>query len=516
MSAAKNPTERVMSELELSWLTASENRDARLFIWRVPASGESLLDAFLALQQHPEGRSVPDLFLSLTTAFETGYGYSEALAREFIEHYEATPDVADWNSDALQPCYSAAQLRLLLQDFARHFPDDLRYLMLVLKPAAVSDERAMMRWLESWRQDAEPAPRLLLIDTTEQPLWQSLYEAHPEHVQLIVDDVDGMKVMHQTAQQQSDTDSDRLLLRRYLADAMLLLEKGSAAQVAARGNLALAVAQRRGWHDQQAMLHNLIAGGWLKGKDHSKAVGHYREAQNVSSAIDDPAVKGQLRTQSTFGEAGAWFANKAYLQAAKVYRQAALEAQTIPHPVFSLEGWRMSGFCLWLSGHHAAAMEAYGKAVQAAGGIPLAERGETTLPLVFQDLLRMHDKRRTEAIEACATRWQNDKQRLIQQAEAGLPCPPNTESVRKTESRLQLQLEATFLLIREERETLIRNGDDSFRRVIQLAREQLHPQWNGLPDIAHPFDAPPGEWQSLPAWGSANPSSPENAGSNAV
>lgn len=514
MSAAKNPTERVMSELELSWLSASENRDARLFIWRVPASGESLLDAFLALQQHPEGRSLPDLFLGLTTTFETGYGYSDALAREFIEHYEATPDVADWNSELLQPCYSAAQLRLLLQDFARHFPDDLRYLMLVLKPSAVSDDRALMRWLENWLQDVEPAPRLLLIDTIEQPIWQPLYAAYSECVQLIVDEVDGMKVMHQTAQQQSDTDSDRLLLRRYLADAMLLLERGSAAQVASRGERALAVAQRRGWHDQQAMLHNLIAGGWLKGKDTGKAVGHYREAQNVSSAIDDPGVKGQLRTQSTFGEAGAWFASKAYLQAAKAYRQAALEAQTIPHPVFTLEGWRMSGFCLWLSGHHSAAMEAYGKAVQAADSIPLAERGATTLPLVFQDLLRMHDKRRAEAIEACATRWQKDKQRLIQQAEQGLPPLPGTEAVRKTESRLQLQLEASFLLIREERETLIRNADDSFRRVIRLAREQLHPQWNGLPDIAHPFDAPPGEWQSLPAWGDAHPSSPENAGSN--
>lgn len=514
MSAAKNPTEKVMSELELSWLDASDKAgQTRLFIWRVPAGGESLLDGFIALQQHPQGRTLPDLFLSLTLPFETGYGYSEALGREFVEHYEATPDAAGWQADAYLPCYSPAQLRQLLQRFAENFADDLRYLVLVLKPSGVSDERALMRWLTRWLEEGEPAPRLLLIDTTEQPVWQPLYEAHPAVVQLIVDDIDGMKVMHQTAQQQTDADADRLLFRRYLADSMLLLEKGSAAQVAARGSLALDVATRRGWADQQAMMQNLIAGGWLKGKQHTQAIAHYRQAQHVSATIPDPAIKGQLRTQSTFGEAGAWFSKKEYLQAAKGYRRAALEAQTIPHAAFAIEGWRMSGFCLWLAGHRPAAMEEYAQAVQAAQSVPLAGRGQTTLPLVFGDLLRIHDKRRSEAIEACAARWQCEKQRLIQHAEERLPAAPTIEQVKQTENRLQLQLEAAFTLIREEREKLIRHGDDSFRRVVRLAREMLHPHWNGLPAIAHPFDAPAGEWQSLPAWGSTDASLPENAGS---
>lgn len=515
MNAAKNPTEKVMSELELSWLDASERGgQTRIFIWRVPAAGESLLDAFIALQQHPEGRTLPDLFLSLTTAFETGYGYSEALGREFVEHYEATPDAQPWQAEHYLPCYSPAQLRQLLQSFADRFADDLRYLLLVLKPSAVSDESALMRWLTRWLEQGEAAPRLLLIDTLEQPVWQPLYAAHPGAVQLIVDEIDGMKVMHQTAQQQTDADADRLLFRRYLADAMLLLEKGSAEQLAARGSLALEIARRRGWADQQAMMHNFIAGGWLKGGQHPQAIEHYRQAQQVSGEIPDPAVKGQLRTQSTFGEAGAWFAKKEYLQAAKGYRQAALAAQAIPHAVFAIEGWRMSGFCLFLAGHRPTAMEEYGHAIQAAQSVPLTERGQTTLPLVFQDLLRIHDKRRTEAIEACAARWQSEKQRLIEQAEARLPAQPAIAQVKQTEKHLQLQLEAAFTVIREEREKLIRHGDDSFRRVIRLAREMLHPHWNGLPAIAHPFDAPPGEWQDLPAWGSVEASLPENAGSN--
>ncbi len=373
--------------------------------------------------------------------------------------------------------------------------------MLVLKPSAVSDDSALTRWLNGWLEQGEPAPRLLLIDTVEQPVWQPLLDAHPDGIRLIVDDIDGMKVMHQTAQQQTDSDGDRLLFRRYPADAMLLLEKGTAAQVAARGGLALAIARQRGWADQQAMMHNLIAGGWLKGNDPAQAVGHYRQAQDISGEIADPTLKGQLRTQSTFGEAGAWFATKDYLRgAAKGYLQAAREARS-PHPVFEMEGWRMSGFCLWLAGHRPTAMEEYARAVKAAENVPLPERGQTTLPLVFQDLLRMHDKRRTEAIEACAARWQREKRSVIQQTEARLPAQPGIEQVKQAESRLQLQLEATFTVIREERENLIRRGDESFRRVIRLAREKLHPHWNGLPDIAHPFDAPPVSGKACPHGG---------------
>ncbi|WP_173636079.1 hypothetical protein [Paramixta manurensis] len=514
MNASKNPCQKVMSELELSWLDASEHAASRLFIWRVPANGESLLDGFFALQQHPQGRSLPDLFLSINTPFETGYGYSDALSRQFVEQYEATPDAAFWNADLWLPCYSAGQLRDLLQNFAEQFANDFRHLVLVLKPSAVSDESAMLRWLNSWLEQGVAAPRLLLIDTVEQPIWQPLHAANPRHVWLIEDEIDGMRVMHQTAQQQTDTDVDRLLFRRYLADAMLLLEKGSAAQVAARGSLALTIARHRSWADQQAMIHNLIAGGWLKGGDRAQAVEHYRQAQNISAEVPDASIKGQLRTQSTFGEAGAWFSGKAYLQAAKMYRQAATEAQAIPHPVFEMEGWRMCGFCLWLCGHRSMAMEEYARAIQAAKPVPLQERGQTTLPLVFQDLLRMYDKRRTEALEACAARWQSDKQQLIAQAEALLPPGPEVEQIRQADSWLQLQLETTFMRMREERENIIRRGDESFRRVVLLARDNLHPYWSGLPDIAHPFDAPPNEWQRLPAWGEGDVSLTDFAGSN--
>ncbi|KAB0882385.1 hypothetical protein [Cronobacter muytjensii] len=117
--SAKNPTENAISELEMHWLDRTENSAARVIVWRVPASGECVLNGFFALQQHPEGRSLADLFLTLDTPFETGYGYSQALANDFLESVEATPDARPWTGEAFLPCFSAGALRAMLESFAR-------------------------------------------------------------------------------------------------------------------------------------------------------------------------------------------------------------------------------------------------------------------------------------------------------------------------------------------------------------------------------------------------------------
>ncbi|EQA5670324.1 hypothetical protein ACX4ED_001606 [Cronobacter malonaticus] len=515
--SAKNPTEHAISKLELSWLDQTDDPAIKLIVWRVPASGESLLNAFFALQQHPEGRSVPDLFVTLETPFDTGYGYSQALARDFLESVEATPDARPWEGERFLPCYHAAALCTLLEDFTRVHQDDLRHAIVILKPSAMSDIAAFNRWLTQWLAAPAQRVRLLLTDTTEQPLWQTLVNAHAQQVRLLTDEPDAMQVMQQTARQQTDPDSDRLLFRRYLADAMLLLERGSAAQVASRASLAMPIAQRRGWADQEAVLHHLMAGAWLKEKNTPQAVAHYQQAQSAATRVTDSPVRGQLVVQSAFGEAGAWFAGKHYTEAAKHYRRAATLAREIPHPLFELEGCRMAGFALWQAGHRTVAMDDYAAALRAAKNIVQEERAQTTLPLVFGDLLRMHDKRRSEALETAATRYHEACQRLILEAEAAaaLHAAPGAEVVKAADRRLQLRLEAAFLTLRQQREALIEQGDDSVRQTVRLARDMLHPHWNGLPDVAHPFDAPPGEWQSLPAWSASAPAAPlsEPAGS---
>ncbi|PNS11688.1 hypothetical protein COO59_10660 [Mixta theicola] len=503
MSSEQNPSEKAVSQLEMSWLEATKQSQAPLFIWQVPAAGEPLLNALFAMQQHPEGRTLPDLFVTFTTQFDTGYGYSESLSREFIELCEATPEAAHWRGEARLPCYSAARFRDLAEDFTRTFAKDMRYLVLVLQPSDVSDMQALQRWLTHWLSQTSKTVRLLLIETAEYPLWQALEQSHPQQIQRIIDDADVMQVMHQTARQQSDPDPDRLQLRRYLADAMLLLEKGSASQVVSRAELALPVVQRRGWADQETVLYNIMAGAWLKEKNCLNAITQYQQAKRSAIQVPDPLTRGQLMTQSAFGEAGAWFADKQYHEAAKQYREAARQAKAIPHPLFETEAWRMAGFSLLQAGRPTEAMSDYAHAIHAAEAVPYEEREQTSLPLVFQDLLRIQDKKRVSALEACAERWQQEKKRLVLEADAAVSQlqKPETRAVSRIDNHFQLRLEKAFLSIRQAREALIQHGSREFRQVIDLAREKLHPHWNGLPGIAHPFDAPPGEWQSLPAWG---------------
>ncbi len=497
---ARNPTEQLMTQLALMWLEASEDPQARLFIWRVKANAESLVQAFIALQQQPPGDySAPDLFISLMAPFDTGYGYSHALADELIEGYEASEGEQGWDFEPLLPCYSAAQWQALLGNFAKEHQEQLRYVVTVLTPESVSDDAALMRWLNHSVEQIAPEVRLMLIDTLEQPAWQALQQDFPRRVRLLTPDIDGMKLMQQTASQLSDRDSDRLRCRQFMVDAMLLLERGTPQQVETRAGMALAIARQKGWSEQQVVMHNIVGGAWLKGHAPHKAVEAYHQARHAAQFVDAQPLRAALQMQSAFGEGGAWFNAGEYQRAAAAYRSAAVLAQRAENRVLEIEGWRMAGHCLVLGGDGITAMNNYARAIGAARPLSAVERAQTTLPLALSDLLHLQDSRRAQALERCATSYQQRKSRFIADAENTVARHGATPAaVRQVECRLQQSLELSFLRARTQREQLIVDGCPAFRQIVAIGRQYLHPHWNGLPEIAHPFDAPPGQWQQMP------------------
>lgn len=495
-SQARNPTEQLMAQLELQWLEASEDPAARLFIWRVKANAESLIQAFIALQQQPPGDySAPDLFISFIVPFDTGYGYSRALADELIECYEASEGAQAWDFEARLPCHSAGQWQALLGDFGRQHREQLRYVVAVLTPESVSCQKALLRWLTHSVERIAPEARLMLVDTLEQPTWQPLQQAFPRRVRLLTPDIDGMALMQQTASQHSDRDGDRLRCRQFTADALLLLERGTPQQVEARAGKALDIARRKGWLEQQVVLHNIIGGGWLKGNTPARAVEAYRQAQGAARGLDNPQLGATLQMQSAFGEGGAWLSACEYRQAADAYRTAAKLARQADNRTLEIEGWRMAGRCQVLGEEAIPGMDDYARAIQAARPLAAGERAQTTLPLALQDLLHLHDRRRARALEQCAQSYQQRQSQYIGEAEAEVA---RHGAVQQVENRLQQTLERSFIQARNEREQLIVGAEPAFRQVIAIGRQYLHPHWNGLPEIAHPFDAPPGEWQQVP------------------
>lgn len=499
-SHARNPTEQLMAQLEAQWLEASEDPAARLFIWRVRANAESIVHAFIALQQQPPSDySAPDLFIGFMAPFDTGYGYSRALADELIERYEASEDAQGWDFESRLPCFSAAQWQTLLGDFAEHHREQLRYVVAVMTPEHISDEAALQRWLQQNVERIAAGVRVMLIDTLEQPTWQALQQAFPQRVRLITPDIDGMSLMQQTASQLSDRDGDRLRCRQFMTDAVLLLERGTAQQVEARAGMALAIARKKGWLEQQVVMHNIIGGGWVKGNAAAKAVEEYRLAQQVAQGIGDPSLRATLQMQSAFGEGGAWFSAGEYQKAAGAYRLAAGLAQMAGNRMLAIEGMRMAGRCLVLGGEESQAMADYAQAIHAARPLSAEERTQTTLPLALQDLLHIQDDKRAQELEHCAEEYQQRKQQLILRAEGEVAQQGATpQAVKLAENRLQQGLEQSFQQARSQREQLILEGYPGFRQAIAIGRQYLHPHWNGLPEIAHPFDAPTGEWSQMP------------------
>lgn len=499
-SQARNPTEQLMAQLERQWLAASDDPAARLFIWRVKANAESLIQAFIALQQQAPGDySTPDLFIGFMAPFDTAYGYSRALADELIERYEASDGAQGWDFEPLLPCLGATQWQALLGHFAEHHREQLRYVVAVFTPAQVSDRAALERWLAQNVERIAEGVRVMLIDTLEQPVWQALQQAFPQRVRLMTPDIDGMTLMQQTASQLSDRDGDRLRCRQFMTDALLLLERGTPQQVATRAGLALAIAAKQGWLEQQVVMHNIIGGGWVKGKSADKAVAAYRQAQQVAQGIGDQPLRTTLQMQSAFGEGGAWFSVGEYRQAAGAYRLAAGLAQLAGNRLLAIEGMRMAGRCLVLDGDQTHALADYAQVIHAARPLSAEERGQTTLPLALQDLLHIQDDKRAQALADCADAYQQRKQQLILRAESEVAQQGATlQAVRLAESRLQQALEQSFQQARSQREQLILEGYPGFRQTIAIGRQYLQPQWSGLPEIAHPFDAPVGEWQQMP------------------
>jgi len=107
MPGSKNAVERKLAEVENLWLDASDDDDARLFIWRTAADSDRLIQVFFALQQEGQNDyTTPDLFVHFTTPFETSYGYSHALEQEFTERVNISsfPE-SRWSSDGRVPCY---------------------------------------------------------------------------------------------------------------------------------------------------------------------------------------------------------------------------------------------------------------------------------------------------------------------------------------------------------------------------------------------------------------------------
>ncbi|WP_434212142.1 hypothetical protein [[Pseudomonas] boreopolis] len=505
-----NPMLRGVEALRDAWLEASADPAKRLLVWRLPANAARLLAAFLQMQEHEGDWSVPDYFLRLDTPFDTGFGYSRALKQALLERYLGSQAELRDQGVALgwrgpQPAHAdtAAGTVEVWQDFARHHGEHLRLLAVVLEPERASYEEGLQRWIEAALAVLPPQLRLVLVDSREQPRWQPLLNRHGNNAAIVTAPVDMFDLARDTAAQ-SGGSGPQVMYRQLLTDLMLLIERGRPQQVAERAERALGLAQRHGWHDQQAAVQMMVAGAWLKGGDHAQAIAGYRQARSAaqSAAALGHAAAPQLAMQSWFGEAGCWLAAQQPERAAQAYLSAAQSAAEIPHPMFDIEGRRMAGWCLLQHGQRDAAREHLLEAVRAAKPLSVQDRQATTLPQVLWELLQLQDKARAKKLEQVVPAYLAQATQLHRHADeqaAALGPRPPAAQLDRIENELQAALEQAFHRAGREREQLIQGGDEFFRKVVAVGREFLDPAWNGLPAIQHPLDHEVAAWSEPPA-----------------
>lgn len=513
-----NPVERRVALLQQAWLEHSQH-DGRILLWEVDDDARKLVQAFTALQDHDTNYSTPDLFIKCKAPFDTQFGYSRAVRNELLENYRSSLDelaahhvATGWEYPPHAASDSAAGVLACLRSFADYYQARFRLLVAVIEPKSISRQASLLAWLHQLLEHPWPENlRIMLLHGRSQPVWRPLAEAYPQWVQVLSPDLHQRGLLSEIASQSTE-DNATFLYRRYLTDCFTLLQHGTPQQVAQRAEQALALAQQKGWAEQQVVVHSMMAGAWLKAQAIPQAVRDYQRAAECGAQVAPHTLKHTLITQSLFGEAGAWFTGSQLRQASETYLKAAAQATLVPHPVYAIEGYRMAGFCYGLDGATTLATTCYVKAVSTGAAMPAAERKFTTLGVVLQALLALQDKSRAAALEHKAQEYLQQLENIQLRAEKkalALGKYPRSEAVLQLEKQMEHEMEQAFLDCCRQREALIRRASAPFQKIIFAGRELLDIRWSGSPDVAHPFGKQDEQWSEPLSFMAPAPASTE-------
>ena len=510
---ARNPVLKRMARLNVLWWEQTYHPHLRVIVLRAPAHSQRMIDAFFTLQQFDSEYATPDLFISFNQAFETGFSYSRELRSWLVGTYEYNKGqfvgqgiTAPW-SDAAQAGYdSPAGFMEAGLSLARHLGGQV--ISAVLRPNPVSSRESFERWLDAAMQvpitpDTPGVFRLVLLDDDDTRAWQPFVERHAAHATVVQAPVDMLEAAREVAAQSGGGGGAQVLYRQLYTDMYSLLQLGDAPAVERKAVEAMQLAARQGWNDQRAVIDMLVGGAWLNARDFPRSIERYRAARVSAQEVmkTDEQTGRMLIVQSWMSEAGAWMLSNDIPKGARAYEESAEAAKQIPHAFFAIEGYRSAAQCWYACGEHEKALEAAMLGIREARGMPDADRPNSTVPLLLNDLLRMHDLKRSERIANCTTDY--EKRILQAQTDADraayrLGPHPESKAVKAIEERLLQAYEKAFQSWLADREKLVAGGSNLFQTVVALGRQWLHPTWSGLPDVRHPLDQEPQEWSNAP------------------
>lgn len=512
-ASVRNPVEKRMAQLHDLWWEQTQGTQWRAIVLRTPPESQRMLEAFFTLQMVDSEYATPDLFVRFDAAFETGFAYSRTLREHLLKAFDDNRQQLiqqgvspDWPALNEAEWDSATGFMETALSFARHL--HRHRVSVVLQPSKISEPGCFERWLDVAMRTPMDAQdqglvRLVLIDDSDTRAWQGFAGRYRDSVHVIDAPIDIMDTAREIAAQSGGGGSSQALFRQMYTDMLALLRRGDAAGVEARGERAMQVAAREGWKDQRAVLDVVIGSAWMQSRDFPKSIGRYRSARESAFAADKAGnpMGRTLVMQSWLAEGSAWVAAGDMKQAALSYEHAAEAAQRVPNSLFAVEGYRSAAQSWKATGNKEEAMRAAMLGVREARAMADADRPNSTVPQLLDDLLHLQDEPRCERIARAASTYERDA--LVALVEADLAAHrlgphPQPAAIASIEEKLELAYERVFQRQLREREKLVLGGDEVFRTVIALGRQWLDPTWSGLPHVRHPLDREIGEWREPP------------------
>jgi len=502
-----------MAWLRDLWWEQTIHPHLRAIVLRAPGHSQRMIDAFLKLQQYNGEFETPDLFIIFDSAFETGFSYSRELRNALIEVYEQNKEqfaaqgiTAPWDEATQAGFESAAGFVETGLSFARHLGNQV--ISVVLRPRRISAQESFEEWLDAALQvpllpEDAGLFRLVILDHEESRAWQAFAERHAAQVTVVHAQADILEAAREMAAQSGGGGGAQARYSQIYTDMLTLLRHGDAAGVECKAAGAMQLATREGWGEQRAIIDMVVGGAWLQARDFPRSIERYRAARVAAQDVvnTDPSTGLILIVQSWMSEGGAWVASGNKAQGARAFKESAEVARKIPHAFFAIEGYRASAQCWYACGERDQALETAMLGIREAHQMPDADRPTSTVPILLNDLLRMHDPDRCERIAHSAADYEKKVRQAQKDADrlaAHLGPRPDSKTLKVIEERLLQAYEQAFQSLLATREQLIKEAGDIFQRSVALGRQWLNPTWAGLPDVRHPLDLDQDEWSEAP------------------
>ncbi len=397
----KNALALKLDDLENRYMTFSHETDKPLLVWQTDPGDEDIVRVFVAYAQAASG--VDDILLDMAIPFEDEATYSESLTAELNRQYEA--DKAGMEEEELDtgwvcPEYRTEEndfqnmLRVLNDFYNYHFAvykDSIHHLALFLRPKTISDRTAFVRWVEKLLQQQIPSGlRFVLLDPIAAPLFGELIEEEKPKVHASVLRLDYPGMLEDLAHGEGKQDGPDAKFRVLFVKMSNLAEKQDVDGVEQTAVQALRIAESQNWYQMRVVVHMLRGANFMQVKQQDEALAAYKSALDIareSKAAGDP-VGAKMEIQCLFATASVLVSKAAYTEACTPYKEAAVLAEAENDVFFSMEGWRMAGFCYEMDKQYDQAIETLGWALDAGEKLPEEERGRSTLPYVGDSLLR--------------------------------------------------------------------------------------------------------------------------------